>query len=95
MSDNEIEAILRDRQKTHGDWYTNATFSREIKTVVLHAIQLRRTRSYEGFTDNQLEALDMIAHKLGRILAGDAAYEDHWLDIAGYAVLAAKGPPKP
>lgn len=35
------------------------------------------------------EALDMICHKLGRIIAGDASFKDHWVDIAGYATLVA------
>ena len=29
----------------------------------------------------------MIAHKIGRILAGDPSFQDHWADIAGYATL--------
>ena len=29
----------------------------------------------------------MIAHKIGRILAGNPDFKDHWDDIAGYAVL--------
>jgi hypothetical protein len=36
------------------------------------------------------EALDMIAHKIGRILAGNPMYKDHWDDIAGYATLVSK-----
>jgi hypothetical protein len=35
------------------------------------------------------ESLDMILHKIGRIVAGDAAFKDHWVDIAGYATLVA------
>jgi hypothetical protein len=35
------------------------------------------------------ETLDMIAHKIGRIIAGNAAEPDHWRDIAGYAQLVA------
>lgn len=37
----------------------------------------------------QSESLDMIAHKIGRIIAGDPNVEDHWRDIAGYATLVA------
>lgn len=36
------------------------------------------------------EALEMIAHKIGRILAGDPAYDDSWVDIAGYATRVAE-----
>jgi hypothetical protein len=39
--------------------------------------------------DDQREALDMIAHKIGRILNGDPNYADSWVDIAGYAKLVA------
>ena len=36
---------------------------------------------------DQQEALDMIAHKIGRIINGDPDYADSWDDIAGYAKL--------
>ena len=39
--------------------------------------------------DDQLEALDMIAHKIARIINGDPDYADSWHDIAGYAKLVA------
>lgn len=35
----------------------------------------------------QCEALDMIQHKIGRILSGNPNEPDHWHDIAGYATL--------
>jgi hypothetical protein len=38
---------------------------------------------------SQREALDMIQHKIGRILAGNPNHHDHWHDIAGYATLVA------
>ena len=37
--------------------------------------------------DDQWEALEMIAHKIGRIINGDPDYDDSWVDIAGYAKL--------
>jgi hypothetical protein len=40
--------------------------------------------------DAQIEALDMIALKLSRILSGQANFKDHWDDIAGYAKLGAE-----
>lgn len=39
--------------------------------------------------DDQRESLEMIAHKIGRILNGDPNYADSWADIAGYAKLVA------
>ena len=37
----------------------------------------------------QAEAMDMIIHKIGRIINGNPDVVDHWLDIAGYAQLVA------
>jgi hypothetical protein len=48
-----------------------------------------RGYGFERLMDDQRETLDMIAHKIGRILAGDPNVEDHWKDIAGYATLSA------
>lgn len=42
---------------------------------------------FKGLTPDQREALEMIAHKIGRILNGDPDYADSWRDIAGYAQL--------
>ncbi len=47
-------------------------------------------RTREGWirlSFSQREALEMIAHKIGRILNGDPDYADSWHDIAGYAKL--------
>ena len=38
---------------------------------------------------HQKETLEMIAHKIGRILNGDPNYHDSWHDIVGYAKLTA------
>jgi len=38
-------------------------------------------------SDDKKEALEMTAHKIGRILNGDAEYKDSWHDIIGYIRL--------
>jgi len=48
-------------------------------------LHLRR----KALAHDQQEALDMICHKIGRILNGDPDYADNWHDIAGYAQLVA------
>ena len=48
------------------------------------------TRAYERLTDSQRETLEMICHKMGRIIAGNPHEQDHWVDIAGYATLVAQ-----
>ena len=37
--------------------------------------------------NDQKEALEMVAHKIGRILNGDPHYIDSWTDIIGYTRL--------
>lgn len=50
---------------------------------------MRLTDNWELLQPFQVEALEMIAHKIGRILNGDPNYDDSWVDIAGYAKLVA------
>jgi len=40
-----------------------------------------------SLSDEQAEALEMIAVKIARILSGDPEYPDHWDDVIGYAKL--------
>jgi hypothetical protein len=49
-----------------------------------HALAHNKT-----FSDDQWEALEMIVHKIGRIVNGNPDKIDHWVDIAGYAKLVA------
>lgn len=79
---SNVEKTLADRQKTHGDFNTHSKISQALKGVVLaHATKTN---------DAQDEALEMICHKIARILNGDPNVHDHWHDIAGYATLVAK-----
>jgi hypothetical protein len=42
---------------------------------------------YYDMEVDQREALEMICHKMSRIVYGDPNYADSWVDIAGYAKL--------
>lgn len=76
------EELLAERGKTHGDYDSHARITQAIKGII---------NGNDGrLSPAQREALDMIAHKIGRILAGDPNYRDHWDDIAGYAMLVSK-----
>ncbi|BCD59597.1 MULTISPECIES: DUF6378 domain-containing protein [unclassified Nitratiruptor] len=80
-----IEQILQERQKTHGDFKEQAEISQILKD------QIALTEGYKRMLNStQREALQMIAHKIARILAGDPNEVDHWRDIAGYATLVVK-----
>lgn len=80
--------ILEERGKTHGDFSYNAEISQGLKRLV------KGTENYDRLPDVMKESLDMILHKIARALAGDPFHEDHWDDIAGYAILVKKGIPE-
>lgn len=76
-----IQQILSERQATHGDFADHAQTTQLLKTVM---------HSQSGWTRlnaMQRESLDMIAHKIGRVLSGNPNHADHWIDIQGYARL--------
>jgi|SRR6478609_136338 len=86
MSDT-IQKTLADREGTHGGFRHNSHLSQELKSV---------TRAHEGWDHLEFfekEALEMIIHKVSRILAharrsGDYKLrQDSWHDVAGYALL--------
>lgn len=77
----EINNILDERGNRYGDFASNATTTQLIK----QAINLGDTADKLAFY--QRESLEMIAHKISRIVNGDANYMDSWVDIVGYAQL--------
>jgi hypothetical protein len=82
---NDIQATLAERGKRYGDFEGHARITMDIKNVI-HASCADRNQI---LCDDQMEALHMIAHKIGRIINGDPDYADSWHDIAGYAQLVA------
>jgi len=81
---SEINKTLENRKKSHGDFRDNSNISQRIKNIIYDKSKTR------VLSNSQYEALDMIAHKISRILAGDANFSDHWHDISGYAMLIEK-----
>lgn len=79
------DALLAERAKTHGDYTVHAKCTQMLKGVLV----LHFSSSLNDLTAAQHEALDMIFHKIGRIIAGNPNFRDHWADIAGYAKLVA------
>jgi hypothetical protein len=77
----DINNILDERGNRYGDFSSNATTTQLIK----QAINLGDTANKLAFY--QRESLEMIAHKISRIVNGDANYMDSWIDIVGYAQL--------
>lgn len=77
-----IQKTLKKRQKTHGNFETHALISQSLKAVL-------RVHGVDSLATDQTEALEMICHKIARILNGNPDTHDHWHDIAGYATLVA------
>lgn len=78
-----IDAVLAERGTRYGKFTKHAEVTQQIKCVLF------RCCPRESLAADQVEALEMIAHKLGRIVNGDPNYADSWVDIAGYAKLVA------
>ncbi len=79
-----IEKVLEERKKTHGDFTNHASLSQALKYTMSQA------GGYEHLSPDKREALEMIMHKVARILNGNPEVKDHWTDIIGYATLVEK-----
>jgi hypothetical protein len=80
----DINEILKERGERYGTFNGHADISQRFKRIMV------ASPSWQYMTDSQREAMEMIGHKLARILNGDPAYVDSWSDAAGYAQLVVK-----
>ena len=78
-----LAATLAERGKRYGAFTGHAAITQLLK------FDMSTQSGWLKLADDQKEALEMIAHKIGRILNGDPNYDDSWIDIAGYAQLVA------
>jgi len=83
MTQTNVNEMLAGREGRYGSFQGHARISQDIKDV------MKATTVWERLQDDQIEALEMVAHKIARILNGDPNYADNWVDIAGYATLVA------
>jgi len=79
----DIDMILAARHVTHGDFATHAVLSQRMKEVI------HGSPNWDQLPPIMREALDMVLHKVARIMNGNPRHIDHWDDIAGYAKLVA------
>ena len=78
---SDVNETLKERNSTHGDYTVHARITQDLMRVMVAG------PNWLTLKDTQRESLHMIAHKIGRILAGDPDHIDSWHDIAGYSVL--------
>ena len=76
-----VDATLAERGARYGDFPGHAKITQGLKQV------MQASPNWDKLADDQKEALDMTAHKIGRILNGDPDYADSWHDIIGYTRL--------
>ena len=80
-----VDGVLDSRAADYGKFADGARLMQGLKRLISeHANAQGKT-----FADDQWEALEMIVHKIGRIVNGNPDKVDHWTDIAGYAKLVA------
>lgn len=78
---SDVVQTLQERGSRYGTFVSNGRTSQQLKEV------LRNHPNWAKLSDDQREALEMIVHKIARIMNGDPKYVDSWHDIAGYAQL--------
>ena len=78
-----VEAILEERGQRYGEFADHANIAQALKD------EMRTSPGWKRLAPDQREALEMVQHKVARILNGDPDYADSWVDIAGYSQLVA------
>jgi hypothetical protein len=89
LAQDASRGVLNERGSTHGDFKENGAIMQALKDTMRSHFGWSKLEPYER------EALEMIQHKVGRILCGNHKFFDHWRDISGYAKLVEERCPKP
>lgn len=76
-----ISEILIERKKQHGDFTIHSDISQAIKKIAYNS------SGFKKFSNIEKEAMEMIIHKMSRLLCGANDKEDSWRDISGYSEL--------
>ncbi len=76
-----IHNTLSERGNNYGSFEGHANITQTLKRAMTSAPK------WGDLTDSQRESLDMVVHKIGRILNGNPNYIDSWRDIVGYSQL--------
>lgn len=74
---------MKARDERYGGFENVSSVSQGLKDIVF----LRTTHEW---SHAQAEAMEMILHKVARLVCGGPDHVDSWVDIAGYANLGAR-----
>ena len=78
-----VNQMLEGREGRYGSFQNHATIGQALKSV------MQERSGWDRLAPDQKEALEMVQHKIARILNGDPNWHDSWIDIAGYSTLMA------
>jgi hypothetical protein len=81
----DLNTVLAERGKEYGEFHGHAAIAQHFKRIAA----LHLATQSKVLADDQQEAMEMVFHKLARIINGNADNIDSWLDIAGYTTLVA------
>lgn len=81
---SSIDNTLAERGTRYGEFINHAEISQSIKFA------MACSRNWAALAPDMKETLEMVAHKIARILNGDPEYADSWHDIIGYVRLIEK-----
>lgn len=84
-SSDSLASTLEQRGNRYGAFSEHARATQALKKSMRDFDPTK----WDALSDSAKEALEMVAHKIGRILNGDPLYADSWVDIAGYTQLVA------
>lgn len=83
----DIDKTLEERGNKYnlnGSYADHAHLTQDLK---------RRCREHKGWSSmpgDIKESIDMILHKIARVINGNPRYKDNWVDIEGYAKLISR-----
>lgn len=79
-----IEKTLAERGAVYGRFQDQAKIPQALKR------EMRAAPGWQELPDDMREALEMVQHKVARILNGSPDHRDSWHDVAGYCTLVEK-----
>jgi hypothetical protein len=82
-----IDETLKERASRYGVFELHADVTQKLKSTMW---LFKNGSAFDNLSADQKEALEMIQHKIGRVLNGDPNYIDSWVDIEGYARLVSE-----
>lgn len=80
---HDINQTLAERGNRYGAFDEHARITQNLKRAMVDS------NNWPALPDDMKEALEMVAHKVGRILNGDPDFHDSWHDMIGYTKLVA------